>query len=915
MATKEEKQTLLASIEQAASKAFDPTADPASRADGQKEFGALISRSRTFALLSTLNTLAKPGRVPPHIRVHLMDILTLLPQRPDGVRATLEFVFSVHPTSTVRQDEAAKTQKRGANITMESMKMASVLLSVPPATVGPEKWFPGVAPQLLALLDGKDGDDLVKVAAYVIGFGILGRKQFGAPGTPGWKAFAEPMLACINPSLSSEKTASVNDSLVSSADSDEVLDLRRERILVPTEELHTALKRLLSLLNSHPNPGLTKRLLSPLILPLWSLSSWPRDDKIKERYGGPARTLLEIYLRLSGSPEKFQIILENLLFNGNSDSDSSKPQWRWEAVGELGLQVKRSHDEDATNAEPEIDLLSLESKADAFTDLLKELGSDTDISTLFLELLQKTMKIRNGTDQIVVIAEDEKTNDPAVELAQAKVLMKMMEVLPDRLISNSRQLLELVSKILKDFTPTSSNDDTTPIALSLLNMVVTTPSFERKKVDPAILSSIEASLSSISKARVPDTSQTAQNIALLIQYRDDVDPASEHAPAPTDQQIEDRKTYALALQYITQPDSPAPVRSEGLNLLAGLIRSQSAALDIPATLVLLCSLLADEDDYINLRVMKVLTLLSEHHPASTTKELLDHYVDSQETSTTDTRLRFGEALLQLIQRRGDLFTGDPALTVAEALLAIAGRRPHRPKTEQRQIRAARAAELKHKKELEEYDGEIPDLDALDEDMTPDLRARKELLTAIVDGWSSRRGAEDLRVRTSALSLLSAILESNLLALPATSIERTVDLCTSVLTLETTPEAGILRRAAVVFLLTFLKGLADARAARRRLGFGLGDASREDLARVLGYVAQTDGDGLVQQHARDCVESLRNWQMVEMLPEVRDEGGAEMSKLAGLHVGKLTVGHDRPSLPSLEQEGQASVRRPRIEEVE
>jgi hypothetical protein len=132
--------------------------------------------------MAALNTLVKPERVPPWLRIHLMEILTLLPQRPDGVRATLEFVFSVHPSSTVKMSEAATPQKQGANITMEAMKMASNLLAVPPRGVSPESWFPGIAPQLLNLLDGSEGGDLAKVAAYVIGFGILGRKQFGSPG-------------------------------------------------------------------------------------------------------------------------------------------------------------------------------------------------------------------------------------------------------------------------------------------------------------------------------------------------------------------------------------------------------------------------------------------------------------------------------------------------------------------------------------------------------------------------------------------------------------------------------------------------------------------------------------------------------------------------------------------------------------
>lgn len=107
----------------------------------------------------------------------------MIPLREEGVRASLEFAFAVHPSSTVKLSEAAVPQKRGANITHEALVLASNLLSVPPSTVTPEEWYSGIAPQLFALLDG-DELELKKVAAYVIGFGILGRKASGAPGMP-----------------------------------------------------------------------------------------------------------------------------------------------------------------------------------------------------------------------------------------------------------------------------------------------------------------------------------------------------------------------------------------------------------------------------------------------------------------------------------------------------------------------------------------------------------------------------------------------------------------------------------------------------------------------------------------------------------------------------------------------------------
>ena len=108
--------------------------------------------------------------------------MATLPLRPDGVRGTLEFVFAVHPSSTVQTSEVATPQKHGANITHEALSLASTMLSVPPKRVTPELWFSGIGTQLLKLLDGNDGPELTKVAAYVIGFGILGRREFGAPG-------------------------------------------------------------------------------------------------------------------------------------------------------------------------------------------------------------------------------------------------------------------------------------------------------------------------------------------------------------------------------------------------------------------------------------------------------------------------------------------------------------------------------------------------------------------------------------------------------------------------------------------------------------------------------------------------------------------------------------------------------------
>lgn len=137
--------------------------------------------TQTWVLLPALNTLIKPNVLPEWLRQPLMQTLTLLPLREDGVRGTMEFVFSVHP-STSSQTDTTAPQKQGAAITHEAVAVATRLLSSVPISMTPQAWFHGIAGQLFQLMDGSEGSELARTAAQIVGFGILGKKQFGAPG-------------------------------------------------------------------------------------------------------------------------------------------------------------------------------------------------------------------------------------------------------------------------------------------------------------------------------------------------------------------------------------------------------------------------------------------------------------------------------------------------------------------------------------------------------------------------------------------------------------------------------------------------------------------------------------------------------------------------------------------------------------
>jgi hypothetical protein len=137
-----------------------------------------------MALMPALTSLVQPDHVKPWLRPHILQALSLLPLRPKGVRSTVEFVLSVHPTTVQNPGSAQEVtaESRGPSISLEALNSASRLISSPPSSMSAEEWFSGIAPQLLSLLDGEGGLEMIKVASFIIGYGILGRRQLGAPG-------------------------------------------------------------------------------------------------------------------------------------------------------------------------------------------------------------------------------------------------------------------------------------------------------------------------------------------------------------------------------------------------------------------------------------------------------------------------------------------------------------------------------------------------------------------------------------------------------------------------------------------------------------------------------------------------------------------------------------------------------------
>ncbi|CAG8951303.1 hypothetical protein HYFRA_00008053 [Hymenoscyphus fraxineus] len=911
-ASKQDLPPLADSILELGKLAFDPQESENSRRESQPRFKQLIDGTSTLKLLPVLNHLVQPGgRAEPWLRPALISALARIPLRPRGVQDTIEFVLFVHPSSRARPSDGV--EKR-SGISHEALNAASRLLSSPPAGIASEEWFADLAPQLISLLQGEGEPEMDKAAAFIIGFGILGRKQYGAPGKPGWNAFVEPLYQCIDPALG--RKLSLNDQ------EDDIITIGAPKILVPSDKVSKSLRNLSTLLTSHPHPSLAKRLLRPILLPLWALSSWSGDNEVmRTTFCNPATKLLKILVQLSASGQGgankdspisspiFDPILQDLLFKGKSNP--AEIVWEYGTSKDGGIQIQQPSGT-GQNVGPNLELI--DTAADKFVAFISRLENTPDfqgeISHLFMGLCTKWLSTTGSMKkkQQTIITQrkpDEVEHDFERRIIEAKVMQKMMSTFPGKLISNPRQVLDLVNQVLSDFVTESRDDvngeDAASVALSLLNIVLTSTSFKIPPEDPA-LGAIQSHLQVISRLKHQDMSTTAQNLLLLLKYRGTIDePETETTTKPTDQQVEDRKTYALALSYLTTTDSPPPVRVQGLELLSGLIKSSSSILDIPALLILFSSLLQDSEEYIYLRAIKSFIQLSQKHPKAVMKDLIDRYVDPNEDCDLDQRLRLGEALLQAIQSNPSTFTGDTARTVLEGLLFLAGRRGYRPKSEQEQQRRAKLKRKQDAEAEEAWDGEVPQLDEVLEE---ESSKEDEILAQILSGWESKRGSEDLRIRASAIAIIGSALGVSIAGIHAGTISTAIDLSIHILTLETGPEQAIVRRSAIVLVMSFVKALDTAREEGTKLPFGFVGSNLEDVERILGYVAETDGDGLVRRHAADVGESMKAWRMNELIPKDRSVRESGIGELRGLSI--------TPGGELRDKEGRV---RPRIEEVE
>lgn len=153
---------------------------------------------------------------------------------------------------------------------------------------------------------------------------------------------------------------------------------------------------------------------------------------------------------------------------------------------------------------------------------------------------------------------------------------------------------------------------------------------------------------------------------------------------------------------------------------------------------------------------------------------------------------------------------------------------------------------------------------------PQEQADYTALQKIVSGWENTGIEEDVRMRASALSVLSTLLEYRLEVLRQPLIDASLQMVLLILGLEKDDAKALLRRAGVLVIMGLLRGIDAAIEAGKEGMVALNLKQQQEIERVTRWVKDEDTDELVRDHASSVVEGLETLRMKELY-RVRERG--------------------------------------------
>lgn len=822
----------------------------------------------------------------------------------------MEFVALSH----IRNDANAKS-----TITYQTLQQITNVLCSIPSSMSQAAHLTRISQQLLDLLDDPTNVELSQVAAFVITNGILSKKATGSPGSVGWELYVMP----IHTLFGSNRWAPVPGSLNHS-----------EKTVITQKELQVQLRRLSALVLSSPSPAITGRLIRPILLPLWALYVFEGSRVSSADWNNMAKSLLQTFLKRCGTKEHLILISANLVFEGSN-------QWIFAPGSDGGVEIRsRLKSKDDPDAYQLISKINY--RVSAFLDLLSDDTIESNIiGELFINLMTKSDLSVPETSLKSQKTLKDPDPDPVQELVRLQLLQRIIQLSSDKLKLSTDQMLQFINKIIEDdlesrdksqsWNPSASQitmaeltsitrqneqkvgqasetDDHLATAIGLLNVLLSSHegNFTQNALSQSVLRNLEALNSRYARHVSPSTLSSINSAITMLH---DVMQQQEHEAGPpreTPQQL-DRNM----LNRITEDlaSDQAPVRTATIKALQRFIHLKIMTMDIPTVfLILINQIRTDNEEFVFLAAITALSSLAAvRDPIYVTRATAEAFQDTREATGIDGRLRVGEALVTLVH---DTATMDQAPTmidikfnimlreVAQILINVASRRGNRKRESKERDKAERVARIQKRRAEMEWGGEVPDFSSIGIEDEDDFISAQEqawlekeaaLSQDVLSTWQNTGLEEDIRIRTSALSILGSLLETVPSIFNNELLRSSVMIAQSILQFELGTGKAILRRAAVLIFMAHLRTVAGSHGTATDAQ--LNGMQWLEIETLLKNVIQTEEDDLTNEHAKAVIEGLEAWRL-QKVREVADGLGQNESidELRGLSIN--------PTLPKM-----------------
>ncbi|CAG5156697.1 uncharacterized protein ALTATR162_LOCUS4494 [Alternaria atra] len=922
---------------------YSPTTSESSKLKYSKVFERIMKDTPTSRLLPILTTFLQQP-LPTWLKPAIASELSSIPLRTQGIRHTIEFLSLSYLSKNSHVPQGASGPQSQIPIPLEAVSQASKLLVLPPSGISQDEWLMKISPELLHLLDGKEGKELSRAAGQIIAGGILSKKTTGAPGTTGWETFAKPLFQAIFP-----KNVSPPKSLQHKSD----------QTIVQEDDLKIALRRLKTIMSSYSHGGLIRRLIHPIILPLWAVLNYAKDrTSLDKEWSMLPSLILSRYMEIACDTKQIDNIATNLFWDGDT-------AWTFGPGSQGGVEIRtRSKDKTAEMGPMESifeRISDLDNRVTVLVTLFTEANiSDDTAGSIFVNATKRWLVPNKLTTKS--LTDYDSDADPLSALVDAKLSEALAQRFQEHFARSPQHIIELMAQLIQNHVSEhktrveksgklriskramlnnivlkqdpakgredgeATDEDLVSFALSILITLLGSSDLKKTPSLTETLHELLPSLAYLSQpqpqAQPPISSMTSNSATTALHL---IAPTPTSTPSiarpTTDPLTEHRDMLKTCLTELQSPDPPN--RTWALNTVHKLLNDPFSfpALDIPSlTHTILSASLADPESYVHLAAIPVLVTLAMRAPNPVVGILVDAFIDIDERSlklargkqtdekerelrdALDFRLRVGEVLSTFVSS-GDNFWDVPehsglqyrcAKRIVEACLSLASRRGQRNQTLSARTEVA-DNERKIREEGEAaWGGPIPNI-LEPEGADPQQQAEYEALQKIVGGWEDTGIEEDVRIRASALSVLSAVLEHRSDVLRQPMIDATLQMVLLIFVMEKEEAKALLRRSAVLVIMGLLRGIDVGIESGRDSAVGLDLKQQGEVERIVKWVRDEDADELVRDHAANVAEGLETIRM-KKLYKIRDEGrrlGPDLGlegNLRGLNVQPQT--HDK-----------------------